>query len=280
MRDELDLIQYLRFVQVNVPTMIALITALIAAAPRAAAGALLRALTSLAATGKALEAAFRARQFVEAAPDPRPFDLVLDHAWAGMIERIQAWRQLPAGAYPEQARVERLLDILAADGLVVLKLPYKEQWASIKARLDEVSARGLDDELVELAGRVFVDDVRLRFADYGRVLGLTRPLAADAQVDHTELLRAAQQRVTEYVIQVFATIDPERPETAQAAREALRPLADARDAANAARKTAAEPAAPTPDAPAPTPVAKPDAPAPVVTPSKPAPARPSAPPPA
>jgi len=204
-----------------------------------------------------------------------------------MIERLQAWGQLPAGAYPEQARAERLLGVLAADGLVVLKLPYKEQWASLKARLDEVGAQGLDDDLTELAGRVFVDDVRLRFADYGRVLGLTHPLAADAQRDQGELLRAAQQRVTEYVIQVFATIDPERPETTQAAREALRPLAEARDAANASRKTAAEPVAPKPDASAPAPDAKPDAPAPVAKPdapvarpSKPPPARPSAPPPA
>jgi len=64
MRDDFDLIQYLRFVQVNVPTMIALVAALVAAAPGAAAGALLRALTALAATGKTLEGAFRARQFM------------------------------------------------------------------------------------------------------------------------------------------------------------------------------------------------------------------------
>jgi len=271
MREDLDLFQYLRFVQVNVPTMIALVTALVAAAPRAAAGALLRALTALMASGDALETAFRARQFMEGAPDPRPFDNVLDHSWAGLIQRLQAWSQLPAGTYPERARAERLLGLLAADGLVILKLPYKEQWASIKARLDEVRAQGLDDDLAELAGRVFVDDVRLRFADYGRVLGLTHPLAADAQLNQGELLRAAQQRVTEYVIQVFASIDPEKPETTSAALAALRPIADARDAALAARKvTAAEPDAPQPDAPTPV--------APVARPSKPAPARPSAPP--
>ncbi len=166
------------------------------------------------------------------------------------MTRRAGWSaELPAGAYPEPARAERLLSILAADGLVILKLPYKEQWASMKARLDEVRAQGLDGDLVELAGRAFVDDVRLRFADYGRVLGLTHPLAADAQLNQGELLRAAQQRVTEYVIQMFASIDPERPETTATALSALRPIADARDAALAARKvTAAEPDAPTPDA--------------------------------
>lgn len=277
MRDELDVIQYLRFVQVNVPTMIALVAALVTAAP-AAAASLLRALTSLLAAGKALEAAYRARQFAEGAVDARPYDNVLDRSWAGMIQRLQSWSQLPANTYPEQARAARLLSILAADGLSALALPYREQWAALKARLEEVSAQGLDDDLAELAGRVFVDDVRLRFADYGRVLGLTQALAPEAQVDQGELLRAAQQRVTEYVIQVAATVDPEQPETLAAARAALRPLAEAREAANAARKPAAEPAAPKPDAPAPTPVAKPDAPAPVAKPD--APARPSAPPPA
>jgi len=286
MRDEFDVIQYLRFVQVNVPTMIALVAALVAAAPAAAAAALLRALTSLVAAGKALEGAYQARLFAEGAPDARPYDNALDRSWAGMIQRLQSWSQLPPNAYPEQARAARLLGILAADGLVALSLPYREQWAALKARLAEVSAQGLDDDLAELTGRVFVDDVRVRFADYGRVLGLTQALAPEAKVDQGELLRAAQQRVTEYVIQVAATVDPERPETLAAARAALRPLAEARDAANAARRPAAEPEAPKPDAPAPPPVvAKPDAPVakpevPAARPSKPPPARPSAPPPA
>ena len=140
MRDEFDVIQYLRFVQVNVPTMIALVAALVTAAPAAAAASLLRALTSLVAAGKALEGAYRARQFAEGAVDARPYDNVLDRSWAGMIQRLQAWSQLPANTYPEQARVARLLSILAADGLSALALPYREQWAALKARLEEVSA--------------------------------------------------------------------------------------------------------------------------------------------
>lgn len=282
MGDEFDLIQYLRMVPMNMRAMIALIAALIVTAPAKAAGALLRALTTLKATGTSLEAALRAKEFAEPAPNARPYDIVLDRSWGAMIQRLQCWSSLPEGTYPEQAQAERLLAILAADGLAVLKLPYEQQWAALKVRLDEVHAQGLDDDLAALAGPRFVEDVRLRFEDYGRVLGLTQAREAAAEVNLSELLRGAQQRVTEYVVQVVATIDPDDPATAAAARAALRPLLDARDTALAARKSPeAKPDAPQPDAKpdAPQPVAKPADPV-VARPSKPAPARPSAPPPA
>lgn len=273
MGDEFDLIQYLRMVPMNMRAMIALIAALIVAASAKAAGALLRALTTLKATGTSLEAALRAKEFAGPAPNARPYDLVLDRSWGAMIQRLQCWSSLPEGTYPEQAQAERLLAILAADGLAVLELPYDQQWAALEVRLDEVHAQGLDDDLAALAGPRFVEDVRLRFEDYGPVLGLTQAREAAAEVNLSELLRGAQQRVTEYVVQVVATIDPDDPATAAAARAAMRPLLDARDTALAARKS--------PDAKpdAPQPVARPADPV-VARPSKPAPARPSAPPPA
>jgi hypothetical protein len=236
MGEVLDMMQYLKAVQVNVTATIALIAALETAAPPNAPAAMQRALQALRTIRMELEAAFRAQQFAEAPTDPRRYDLLLDRSWSALIERLRAWDELPTGTYPEQERAERLLTLLAPDGLAALKRPYREQWSILKARLDEVHAQQLDDDLVELAGKVFVDDVRLRFEDYGRVLGLTQARPTPETTRQSELLRTARQRMVEYVIQVFATIDPNDPDTARAARDTLRPLAEAREAALAARK--------------------------------------------
>lgn len=266
---ELDPTMYLRGVQVDVPTMIALIAALIAATPAKSGKALQRALSALLAASVAMQAAVRAHQFAAVTIDPRPADIAIDRAWGAMVARLQAWTQLPEGEHPEQERAALLLAIVAPDGLSALKLPYRAQWTTLKTRLDELHAQKLDGELTALAGKVFVDEVRRRFDDYGRVLGLTAAQDAIELPNLSALLRDAQQRVSAYVVQVLATIDPDDASTTKIARDALRPLADARENANAARR--AQPVASDPV------VAKP-APQPA-PPAQPA-ARPSTPPPA
>ena len=286
---DLDLMTCLRAVQVDTATGIALVSGLIAAAPADPAAAMARAIDGLTAAGDALQRGFRVRTHTTTTVDLRPYDVVMDRAWAAMVARLNAWSQLPAESHPEVPRAATLATIVAPDGLQALKLGYRAQWATLKTRLDEVNARGLDDELVALAGASFVREVRERLYEYGRVQGLNEAKEPEADaVNLTELLRVAQQRVTEYVVQVFAAIDPDAPATKKAARRALRPLLEARDAALAARKPGAAEGdtEPTPDA-EPKGDAKSDAKndvkndtAPVAKPSKPPVARPSAPPPA
>ena len=286
---DLDLMTCLRAVQVDTATGIALVSGLIAAAPADPTAPMARAIDGLTAAGDALQCGFRVRTHTTTTVDLRPYDVVMDRAWAAMVARLNAWSQLPAESHPEVPRAATLATIVAPDGLQALKLGYRAQWATLKTRLDEVNARGLDGELVALAGASFVREVRERLYEYGRVQGLNEAKEPEAEaVNLTELLRVAQQRVTEYVVQVFAAIDPQLPATRQAARRALRPLLEARDAALAARKPGAtqSDAEPTPDA-EPKGDAKSDAKndvkndtAPVAKPSKPPVARPSAPPPA
>lgn len=273
---DLDPQQYLRALQVDATTMVAIIWSLVSAAFRKPEGALARKLEQMRDAGRALEEGRRAHEAARTKEDPRPFDQTLDRAWAALIARLQAWGQLPeAGHARAQADAARLLEILAGDGLAALTLPYRSQWATLKLRLDAVHAEGLDDALTELAGAPFVAAVRRAFTEYGRVLGVTR-VAEDTSLPNLgTLLRAAQQRVGEYVLQVLATADSDDPASVAAAVRALRPLQDARDAANAARKSSDAKGAAKPDA-------KPAADPVVATPRKsvPPPARPSAPPPA
>jgi hypothetical protein len=88
-----------------------------------------------------------------------------------------------------------------------------------------VHAEGLDGALSELAGAPFVAAVRHAHADYGRVLGVTQEAEDVSLPNMTALLRAAQQRVGEYVLQVLASADSDDPASVAAAVRALRPPA-------------------------------------------------------
>jgi len=276
----LDPQEYLRALQVDTPTMVAIIWSLTSAAFRAPEGALARKLDRMRDAGRALEEGRRAHETARNREDPRPFDVTLDRAWAALIARLQAWGQLPEKGHTKpQADAARLLEILASDGLAALTLPYRAQWATLKLRLDAAHDEGLDEALVELAGAPFVTAVRRAFTDYGRVLGVTQEAEDVSLPNLTVLLRVAQQRVGEYVLQVLATADADEPASVTAALRALRPIHDAREAALAARKTPDT----KPDAkPNAKPDAKPAADPVVAAPRKsaPPPARPSAAPPA
>jgi len=276
--EELEAATYLRGVKTDAGTTLAMIAALLAASSKVAATVKLRrTLAALGAAHDGLQRAWRSRQYAARALDPRPYDAALDRAWAAMVARLMAWAQLPEERSPEVARAAEVVAVVAPDGLAVLKLPYRLQWSSLKARLDEVHERGLDDALAALAGDAFVAEVRERFEDYGRVLGITEaPADEEAQVNLSALLRAAQARLNDYVIQVLATTDADDPATVRAAREALRPILETREYVNGSRSAADA----KPDAKPAEPDAKPAE--PVVTKSQRpvAPQRPSAPPPA
>jgi len=273
---ELDPQQYLRALQVDAPTMVAIVWSLASASYRSPEGALARKLERMRDACRALEEGRRAHEAARAKEDPRLYDRTIDRAWAAMIWRLQAWEQLPEAGYAaQQAGAARLLSILASDGLAALTLNYNAQWAVLKLRLEAAHAEGLDGALDELAGAPFVAAVRRALVEYGRVLNVTEEAEEVSLPNLGVLLRATQQRVSEYVLQVLASADSDDPASVAAASRALRPLQEARDAANAARKA---PAA-KPDA---KPDAKPAADPVVATPRKsaPPPARPSAPPPA
>lgn len=106
------------------------------------------------------------------------------------------------------------------------------------------------------------------------------PAEEQASANLSELLRAAQARLHDYVIQVLATVNAEDPASVKAAREALWPIAEAREVSYAARKSADAAPDAKPTNPA-EPGAKPAAGPAAAKPQKPtAPQRPNAPPPA
>lgn len=87
----------------------------------------------------------------------------------------------------------------------------------------------LADELHELVGAPFLDALRQRHDDYGRVLGIT-----DAKADEpdaagvVEPLRRLRSAIGSYVRAVVGLTDEDDPDSVAAITAQLRPLVDAR----------------------------------------------------
>jgi hypothetical protein len=140
---DLDPQQYLRALQVDATTMVAIIWSLASAAFRKPEGVLARKLEQMRDAGRALEEGRRTHETARGKEDPRPFDLTLDHAWAAMIARLQAWAQLPEADHAKaQAGASRLLEILASDGLAALSLPVQDAVGDAEAPARRRARRG------------------------------------------------------------------------------------------------------------------------------------------
>ena len=68
--------------------------------------------------------------------DRRQFDLRIDTAWGGLLDRLQAYARLPADKYPAAARAQELVDTLSPDGREWLTIVYEAEWAESNKRLD------------------------------------------------------------------------------------------------------------------------------------------------
>lgn len=237
----------------NVPSAVALVRALLAAAPKQQKPLVRRARKALEEALEALVALWEPSTTpVEPGIDRRPFDQALDRCWGALYRRLSAWLELDAERHPEVARAAELRSTLFLDsGLAFLRRSFREQWAESERRL-RVIDKGLAAELDALLGSpAFLEDLRAAHAAYGQVLGITAP-AAQPTADPAALtapLHALRAAIFAYVGKLIGTLDEEDADEVAAVRAALAPIDALRLAAGRSRaSSSSSSAAPTPAA--------------------------------
>lgn len=180
---------------------------------------------------KALRAALD-RRGVPAAPvaDSRAVDLRADHAWAAAELRLRAWVVLADTLGQEHAKVVRARELIAAlfaDGTEFLKLPYAEQEVEMDRLLRLIDSESLERDLVSLAGREFVDAIKLVQPEYAATVAAM--LTRDDQKERVvTLVRDAIRAIEQYSASVVGAVDDEDPASVSHVRKLLAPIANHR----------------------------------------------------
>ncbi len=172
----------------------------------------------------------------------RPAQRECSIAWTTVVERVRLATRIPAARYPRHAAAEALYDLLAPDGLEVVKLPFRSQWTTQDTRLRLVGEHGLMADLGAVAGEFFVDELVRSHTECGRVLGITESRKTHEDVNLAEFLRALNLAITDYVLQVLPYGQRDKPETLRAVQRALEPIDEARESQRRAASDAAKPA--------------------------------------
>jgi hypothetical protein len=149
-------------------------------------------------------------------------DKRLDNCWSAVRGRLASYSCLPEG-HPQRAQAARLDALLFPEGLSFLKSPYPVQHTESDRRLALIASEGVEGELRELVGPVFVDELRVAHGEYGRVLGITVPTEAKTPARVAEPFRAMQVALRGYLLQMVAYAAT-GPTALEAVQVALRPL--------------------------------------------------------
>jgi hypothetical protein len=265
---------YLSRPQLDVPTTVAFSYALAAAFQRSLGERAEAALRVVQSICEAMEATWRAQQ-TQPSDDNRPTRIALVNAWSAMVNRVEQYTRLPPERHPAQSVAVQLHGLLAPDGLSVAKATSRSLWSTVKARLEVVRDERLADDLRRIAGAEFVDEVSVCHRELGRVLRITEAGEVVAPGNLLELLREHSQAVSDYVVQVAATVKRDDPASVKAALDALKPIDDVREMAARGAGVTTE-AQPSPQ-PTPQPVDTAAPTRPVAQPAQPTPATPAAP---
>lgn len=85
---------------------------------------------------------------------------------------------------------------------------YHAQWAEMTARFGAISSGGLEAHYARLGATVHLDALRRLHAEYGKILGITEPAAAQADDPSIAApLDALKLRMREWIGKVEATVD-------------------------------------------------------------------------
>lgn len=193
----------------------------------------------------------------------RPLDVAFDNAWGALHGRLTSAARLPHESAPLAKRAGELLDALFPDGLAFVLTDYETEWNEGEVRLGRIAEEGMERELVEIVGRLYLDHVRSAQTALGDALGVGREARrAPAPTGLQDSLTALGQRISSYVRMLSAEVDQSDEASVKRFLDAIAPL----DAHRATRgqsgsDAAAEPSAPPSDAPIPPVPADPVAPA-------------------
>jgi hypothetical protein len=150
-------------------------------------------------------------------------------AWRGLHSRIVAFQRLPVETGGEaRATAQAIIDAIFSDGLRFLTLPYVESWSDAEHRLKIIENRKLAGSIRELAGDVFLDNIKDAHAHAGRGLVLTQSQIVKEE-SLSEHVKAFADGVREYVVRVCAHADEHTPEAEALADRLLAPLIQWKD---------------------------------------------------
>lgn len=242
--DDFDPTPYVRPPELDVASGVALGVSLLSAMPKEASENVRKAARRLRAATVELQDAWSANGRGDATIDKRPADIRVDKAWGALYSRLDAYASLPSDENPKAKRAAELLDLIYPDGLQFLTLPYNAEWAEGEKRLKLIEDEELAADLNELAGPEFLAEVKKAHKLYGDAIGITRP-AGEGPVNLVDPLRALGRAITQYSLQVVATVD-ESQASISTAKGALKPIDDTRaDAAHRVARAGKEDRSPT-----------------------------------
>lgn len=186
----------------------------------------------------------------------RKADIVVDNAVGALDQLLQAWARLP-DTFPQAQVAAATRQTLFPDGVGFLKLSFEQQWAQIDRRLALIKSAGLDADIAQLGGEVFLTNLEEAHKAYGQALGLTVvPEAPAVLVALRDPLAAFTSALRKYVVQVTAYADDDKPATVALSERLLRPLAAWTSKTPKSAGESETPPAPSPEpAPSPAPAA-------------------------
>ena len=232
MDDVFDIERYTRPPTVTVSSGLALACALLNAMPSGSKPPLRKAGLALRAETLALQSEWEESERRAKPGDPRPADRAIDNGWSALHDRLDSYASLPADRYPRAARAAELFEAIFPRGLTFLKLPYAEEYAESEQRLARITRDKLATDIDELAGREFLAEVRLSHEAYGHALGSEGSGANALASNLAEALRRVALAITDYAIQVAATVEHANEESRRQALGALRPIDEHRTTSN------------------------------------------------
>jgi len=183
--------------------------------------------TAHAALQSAMVAQFGDGASEDEADDPavQELDRIVDNCWGGLDDRLLGFTRLPA-ATPRLAEAVTLRRRLFPNKLSFLKLPYKLEWSESQVRLDLIERDNLAPAVNDLAGKQFLPAIVEAHGNYGKALGMDKPLpGAEGTPQVKGALDAFASALRTYVVKVMASVDEDVPATQTLADKLLAPLA-------------------------------------------------------
>lgn len=172
--------------------------------------------------------------------DARPIDRNADSSWGALRSRLQAYAMLPSETYPDAKRAAEIITSLFGEaGLSFLTESYPEQYGIADSVLRRIDSEGMATDIDRLAGKEFLENVRLQHVAYGKMVQSVLQREEALSEDLSDHVRAMGQEIVDYATKVLASIDRDKPATLAAVRTALRPIDAFREATQ--RRAASHP---------------------------------------
>jgi hypothetical protein len=187
---------------------------------------------------------------IDGSPVIKKVDVVLDNSWGAFRDWLASWGRLPAGiAEGEMARSIHQ-QVFASDGLGFTQLKAIEERAASATHLRVIDDQKLGKSIASLGGATILQHVRDSHQKYSDTIdGETGSSESSGVREAYDNLIEAMQM---YAVKVMATVERDKPETADRAEALLQPIVDWKVAHHSGKA----PAAPAP-VPTPTPTATP-----------------------